>query len=486
MVQSGDDARADAAANSAPKVRTVIGSQVFLLDTSGAELEVFTKTWDRLDSTSAEVIVALGGDEPRWLRIVEALSAVHRIYSHDQQALLDAAAAIGQKKSAMIATARESQNYAELVALAEMGIYQVATNPLVDHLIWGSLMDDRDRQVRARALSTANVLPPALAEYPDPETRLRVARNPLCPARFLEDLALDADVSVQVAAAGNANLPTGPQLFLGMHADMRVRQAIASNPSAPRPALDLLLKDHFANVRSVAVTNPALTSRLAAQRIWIDPTPAVHIALSSRVDLSPRSLSWIERYARRDKPQNYTLVRRRLRQHAACPKGLELRLDKIERRLESRPKPRTPKNKNIRPDVVFFFPLALGALIGGCAMAGVGLDALSNSTWVKGWVLLLIGVLLGLTGIWAFQRLYARRPNWNGTYWAPLRRGEITRFIGVLPLLVLLIAGSQSRSNDQQNAPWEFYVFTLIIVGIIALKWFGAGVRKIGRRTASR
>jgi hypothetical protein len=70
-------------------------------------------------------------------------------------------------------------------------------------------------------------------------------------------------------------------------------------------------------------------------------------------------------------------------------------------------------------------------------MSFIGLDALRKATWVKGWVLLLVGVVLGLAGIRTIQWLYARRPNWNGADWAPLRRGEVTRFIGVLPLLAL-------------------------------------------------
>ena len=122
----------------------MIGSEVFYLETAGNELEVFTKAGQHLDSTAAEVILALGGDEPRWLRTVEALSAVHRIAPHNEQALLDAAAVISQKKSSMVVAARDSRHYAELVALAEMGVHQVATNRLIDPLIWGLLMDDRD------------------------------------------------------------------------------------------------------------------------------------------------------------------------------------------------------------------------------------------------------------------------------------------------------------------------------------------------------
>ena len=177
------DQVSDAVSDLSPRrLRTVIGSEVLYLDTSEAELELFTKTGQRLDPTSAEVILALGGDEPKWLRVVEALGAVHRIYPHDQEALLDAAEAIGQKKSSMVVTARDSRHYAELVALAEMGVHQVATNPLVDSLIWGLLMGDRDPGVCKRALVAANVLPPSLADYPDPQARIRVARNPLCPS----------------------------------------------------------------------------------------------------------------------------------------------------------------------------------------------------------------------------------------------------------------------------------------------------------------
>ena len=199
----------------------------------------------------------------------------------------------------------------------------------------------------------------------------------------LERLARDEDASVQAAAAANTNTPTSAQLELGLHNDVRVRQAIAANTSAPRVVIDALLKDRIANVRSAAVTNPVLSARLAAERIWIDPTPAVHLALASRVDLSAGALSWVERYARRDKPQTYALVRGRIRQHPACPTNLEARLDKIERRLASLSKTTDSPESEIRSDVVFVFPLVLAAIIGGGAMAVVGVVALFKAFWVK-------------------------------------------------------------------------------------------------------
>jgi hypothetical protein len=481
------DQVSDVVSNSSPRrFRTVIGSEVFYLDTSGAELEVFTKTGQRLDATSAEVILALGGEEPRWLRVVEALSAVHSIGPRDQQALLDAAAAIGQKKSSMVVTARDSCHYAELVALAEMGVHQVVTNPLIDPLIWRLLMDDRDVGVSKRALAAANVLPPSLADYPDPLARIRVARNPLCPSPCLERLARDEDASVQAAAAANANTPATALMELGVHSDVRVRQAIAANTSAPRVVIDVLLKDRTSNVRSAAVTNPALSARSAAERIWIDPTPAVHLALASRVDLSPRSLSWVERYARRDKPQTYALVRDRIRQHPACPTKLEARLDKIERRLASRPKPRTSRNPKIRTDVVLLFPLVLAAIIGGGAMAVVGIVALFKAFWVKDLVLLSVGLVLVALGIRGVRWwLYTRRPDWSGAYWAPPRRREVTQLAFVVVPVALLIAGNQSQSNDQQNAPWGAYAVICVILAIAALRWLRPGFKRVFGRSAT-
>jgi hypothetical protein len=476
----------DPASDPAPRrLRVVIGSEVFLLDTAGAELEVLTKAGQRLDATSAEVILALGGSEPTWLRVVEALSAVHQIQPHDQPALLDAAAVIGQKRSSMVVTARDSRHYTELVALAEMGVHQVATNPLVDPLIWRLLMDDRDAAVSKRALAAADVLPSALAEYPDPRARIRVARNPQCPPPCLERLARDEDVSVQEATAANVQTPASAQMELGLHSDMRVRQAIAANTSAPLVVIDALLKDRFANVRSAAVTNPVLSAHAAAERIWIDPTPAVHLALASRVDLSPRSLSWVERYARRDKPQMYELMRGRIRQHPSCPRSLEARLDKIERRLTSRPKPRTGGNQKIRADFVLFAPLVLSAIIGGGAMAAVGIGDLSRSAWVKGLVLFLIGLVLVAGGLRAAPWLYSRRSDWNGSYWAPPRRREVTQLAFVVVPVTLLIAGSQSQSNDQHNAPWGIYAAFFALLALIALRWLRQGFRRVFRRSAS-
>ena len=60
-------------------------------------------------------------------------------------------------------------------------------------------------------------------------------------------------------------------------------------------------------------------------------------------------------------------------------------------------------------------------------MAVVGIVALFKALLAKDWVLMLVGLLLVAAGIRGMRLLYARRPDWNGAYWAPPRRREVTR-----------------------------------------------------------
>ena len=118
-------------------------------------------------------------------------------------------------------------------------------------------------------------------------------------------------------------------------------------------------------------------------------------------------------------------------------------------------------------------------------MAIVGIVSLAKAVLVKDWVLLLVGLLLVAAGIQGMRLVYARRPNWNGAYWAPPRRREVTRVASVLVLGLLLIAGGQSQSNDQQHAPWIDYAIVFVILAVIAYAWLRTGFKKLFGRSAS-
>ena len=95
-------------------------------------------------------------------------------------------------------------------------------------------------------------------------------------------------------------------------------------------------------------------------------------------------------------------------------------------------------------------------------------------------MLLLVGLVLVALGILGVRWwLYTRRPNWSGAYWAPLRRSEVTRLAFVGGAVALAIAGGQSRSNDQQHAPWGVYAVIFVVLAVSALRVVTTGVQEI-------
>jgi hypothetical protein len=119
-------------------------------------------------------------------------------------------------------------------------------------------------------------------------------------------------------------------------------------------------------------------------------------------------------------------------------------------------------------------------------MGVVGMAALLKAFWVKDLVLLLVGLVLVAFGIRGVRWwLYACRPDWNGAYWVPPRKREVTRLAFVVIPVVLLIAGSQSPSNNQQNAPWGVYAVFFLILAIVAFRWLRSGFKRLFRRSAS-
>ena len=55
----------------------------------------------------------------------------------------------------------------------------------------------------------------------------------------------------------------------------------------------------------------------------------------------------------------------------------------------------------------------------------------------------------------------------------------MTRVASVLVLGVLLIAGGQSQSNDQQHAPWGDYAIIFVILAMVAFAWLRTGFKKL-------
>ncbi len=298
----------------------------------GHRLIVMDSDGRPLDPRSADVLVALGGEEPDWLPLVEALSVVPGEFPNDISAVTSAAHTLDLQPEVRAQLARTSRDRAILLVLAASGQYQIGANPLCDVKLWDLVRYHRRDDVRSAALRHNEVLGPKLANHPDPETRRRVAANPACPTALLVLLGENQEPVVRASVARNPRTPTGTLLQLAQDKDnIWVRAGVASNPSCPRGAYQKLMWDRQASVRNAIVVNPTVPRRAVARQIFNDPTPSVHVALASRVDLTPRQLSWLERYSRRDPPQQYKLVRQRLGQHPACSAKLGRRLDKIER-----------------------------------------------------------------------------------------------------------------------------------------------------------
>jgi hypothetical protein len=451
--------------NPVDKLHLTVGSLPLVLDTSGTYLQVFTKgVQGRLDPQAAEVIVALGGEEPPWLRPVESLMCVHRHFPGDEAALVSAAEAIGAKEARRAQIARQSESDPVLIGLAAFGQKQVATNPCLDARMWTLLRYHRISEVSRQALDIANVLPPRLALFPDPETRMRVANNPECPPGMLAMLSLDSSSEqIRVAAARNTACPQDALGQLSRDENVGVRHAVAANASTNQKLLARLLVDRYAHVRVAAVTNPSLPPKAAARRIGIDATPTVHIALASRVDLSPRALSWLERYSRGDKQHTYAAVRRRLRQNPTCPDYLMKRLDYIDRRISaSRPR------KEVRLDFILGVPVAICGLpfVALLILAAVG-DAQTGNTLgclIRGGCAVAVGWLT----VYVVRRLWRLHAPPTGAYFVPPRRRQAMALVALcgfaLPIFVAAgLAVGGVDAGPVVPVAWAVWVTVIIV-----------------------
>ena len=164
----------------------LIGGRGYSWTIEDSQLVVRNAQGGVLDPTAAEVVISLGGDEPVWLTTVEALRAAYRgTQTGHLDGVVAAASALATSTTQQAETARTTDDRSILLALAANGVAQVGANPLCDLGVWELVMEHRDPEVRWTALEQNELLPPQLWNYPDTETRERVARNPECPAKIL-------------------------------------------------------------------------------------------------------------------------------------------------------------------------------------------------------------------------------------------------------------------------------------------------------------
>lgn len=150
--------------------RAISGGRSLVLTVDSGMLTVRTKAGEHLDPNAAEVIMALGGEEPKWLRLVETLQVVNASYPGSQFALVQAAEVAGRNPAVRAQLAKRSSNRIVLLALAAIGQAQVACNPNLDAAEWDLLLNHRDSSVQAKAWSLVRVLPPSLADHVDENT----------------------------------------------------------------------------------------------------------------------------------------------------------------------------------------------------------------------------------------------------------------------------------------------------------------------------
>jgi len=434
-----------------------VGRRKIQVQLAGPSLIVTDRQGQRLDPQAAEVLIALGGAAPDWLPLVESLGAVAAAFPDDLAAVTTAAQAIGRAANARAELARTSTDRAVLIGLAAFGQYQVGGNPACDATLWDLVRYHPDEGVQQKALRHNEVLPPALGSHHDTETRRRVAANPACPPDVLAELAKH-EPPVRTAVAGNPGCPPRVLVRLARDSDnLWVRIGVASNRSCPKAAYKMLRRDRYANVRNAFLLNPSVPVRVAARQIFADPTPSVHAALASRVDLGPRSLIWLERYSRRDPANQYNLVRARLMHHPACPSPLKARLELIDKRLAGmgdRERKRyaaalDPESIRFgRYAVVSFLTLVTLASLGGLI---VGLDSPNGPQLWSGLLSALAwcGVIFteGLT-LAVISKIRGPFLTWRPPRWRPLGRYRLNVPLAAVYVLIytMLLAGTADRT----------------------------------------
>jgi hypothetical protein len=281
-----------------------------------------------LDPAAADVLMALGGAEPPWLRVVEGLGAMRRLGA-DPAALAAACDLLSRKPGVRAREASGTADPVLLAGLAAAGEADAARNPLCTPLVWDLLAGHRDERVRAKVRRIAATLPPALAGHPDPDVRARVARAGDAPPRVLAALARDPSIDVLKEVAANAATPPEALRMLAWLPFGTLDDRLAANPATPPDALRRIVAHGLPASRLAAATNPALPRR-ALLRLLMSPPGPVHVQLAQRGDAGPWLLSLLE-WCARGRGASYRMTLWRLRHHPNASARLRRRAERVER-----------------------------------------------------------------------------------------------------------------------------------------------------------
>lgn len=122
-----------------------------------------------------------------------------------------------------------------------------------------------------------------LARSSRQEIRRSVASNPSSPPTALEMLSRDQDLEVLISVASNPSTPEGPLRTLALNKAVQVRTAVAGNPSSPQTLLAEMLTSRVCSPEErLALAKNAATPEASLQRIVSDrPSRELQCAVAS-------------------------------------------------------------------------------------------------------------------------------------------------------------------------------------------------------------
>ena len=223
-----------------------------------------------------------------------------------------------------------------------------------------------------------------------------------------------------------------------------------------------------------------MPGNLVKRRIWIDPTPTVHVALGSRMDLPARSLSWLERYSRSDPLIQYRQVCRRISDHPNRSEKLGDRVANILSRLDAMSNDQIERLDEARhwglrqkppPGVVPSLLMFAAALAVGVSLVVGGIQQVQHFSKQEGIGLIAAGFVVAVGLFILGIALYRRAPA-HGLVRPPYPRSVITPII----ILTLLILGAMAAASRTAS-----YFQPLILIAIA----YGVG-RFVRRSIRSR
>jgi len=431
------------------------------------ELQVFNGAGDRLDPTAAKVIVALGGSEPAWYSVAYALVTAYEAFPERGIVGVNAcAAALALAEAERAQLARTVEDQEVLRGLGAYGEIYVGANPCCDQTSWALVVNHRDPDVMKRAYTSLEVLSPLLATYPDDETKLRVARNPLCSPETLVGLATEATM-VRQAVAANPHTPTDVLEYLSRDDGWFVRRSVAANPACPERRLNALLRDRQAEVRVAVINNGAVSWRRIASLVLSDPTPVVHTSAASRSDLSIRQMKLLERYSRSDPLNNYKLVCSRLEGNPRCPdrlrRGMSRKLDLLAKRSQPNQRVTSAQSQLWRgPRLWLVRDLLLVTVCVFMTFASFVLAAalLAEHSYTPAVIWLNLGVAFTVGDVLLYRHRYIQRSFGVGS---PRRRG-----FGLQRLVILGLIVSAQLIHTSPVAAASVGATTIVAAGFFA------------------